>query len=147
MLGVQFGRMAERSVEGVQPRALRPDTFPHRAKQSTFELLEASRELGAVGRDGFRGRGRSRGAMVAHEVGEGDVGFVSYADDDRRAGVGDRAGYAFLVEGPQVFEASSPASDDQDVTSPEGIQLAYGMGDPRSRGSALNAGRRHDHGQ
>ena len=61
---------------------------------------------------GGAGRGR---AQVRHEVSNGEIGLVADGGNGGHGARGQGAGDGFLVEGPQVLEASSAARDDEEV--------------------------------
>ena len=50
--------------------------------------------------DNFRRGGRSGGAQVRHEIGDGEIGFVADAGDHRNQRRGNRARDNFFVECP-----------------------------------------------
>ena len=54
--------------------------------------------------DELGGGGRSGGAEVGGEVGDGEVGFVTDGGDDGEAAGSNRASDALAVEGGQIFE-------------------------------------------
>ena len=86
------------------------------------------------------------GSNVGDQVAEGNVDFVTDARDDRdRAGV-DRAADDFFVEGPEVFDAASPACDDDHVGGiGESFDGIDGVGDFFRRTGPLDFGRKdHD---
>jgi len=77
---------------------------------------------------GLRGR---RGAPVGDQVGDRDIHLVPDGADDRDAGLVDGPRDNLLVEGPEVFERATPASDDQQVeleSAVSQVDVANGRG-------------------
>ncbi len=65
--------------------------------------------------DELGGGGRSGGAEVGGEVGDGEVGFVADGGDDGETGGDDGAGDALGVEGGEVFKRAAAAGQDDEV--------------------------------
>src|SRR5882672_1336349 len=65
--------------------------------------------------DKFGGGAGSRSANVRDEVGDGEIGFVADARDDRNFRIEDGPRDDFFVEGPEIFDGAAAARKDQDV--------------------------------
>src|SRR5437867_1584681 len=100
-------------------------------------LLLADDELG-----GRRGRWR---AQVGDEVGDREIHLVADGRHHGRLGAGDGARDDLFVEGPEIFERSAAAADDDDVDVAERVEVAQPLRDLLGGAVALHAGGRdHD---
>src|SRR5580704_3051772 len=86
------------------------------------------------------GRGR-RSAQVGDKIGDGEIGFVADAGDDRNYGFGNRAGNRLFVESPQIFERASAAGQNQHVDGFDAVEIPQGLHDFHRRARALNLDR------
>jgi hypothetical protein len=68
-----------------------------------------------VGGEDFGGGTGGGGAEVGNEVADGEVDFVADGTDNWEGTGGDGVGENFFVELPEVFEAATTASEDQDI--------------------------------
>ena len=110
-------------------------------QSAASEAIQSARGGGGQ----FGGSGRRGGAHVGAEVGDGEVGLVADAGDDRHAAADDRARHHFFVEAPQVFDRAAAAAHQQhvDFGAPRGA--VDGLGDLVGRALALHRARvQHD---
>ncbi len=119
-------------------------------------LLDAARQMGLDGIERIEmllplrrcelSRGRRCGrAQVGHQIGEGDVGFVSDAADHRQLGRCNRQYQTLVVEGPEVFQRATAAHEKQRIHF---IALVGDLQRAHQRGrrvGALHQARIHDH--
>src|SRR6266700_2121432 len=85
------------------------------------------------------GRGRSGGADIGDEIGDGEIGFVADAGDDGNFGGGDGARHEFFVEGPQIFHGAATAREDENVHESLLIEKFQGFDDFFGGAFALDA--------
>ena len=98
-----------------------------------------------LGRDDELGsRRRSRRAEVGDEVGNGDVGLVADAGDDRHGNARDGACDHLLVERPEIFDRSAAAREDDDVDASDTANLPQRARHVRRRVRALHPRRAYD---
>ena len=81
----------------------------------SLDAAQSSKQFHAVGRGQLGCRGWRGGALIGHQIGNGDVRFVADGGDDRNRHGGDAPGHGFEVESSQVFERPAAAGDDDDL--------------------------------
>ena len=105
---------------GIEPAAQGAvDAFLQHVDAAQPLLARCTGQLGGGG-----GRGR---AQVGHEVGDGEVGLVSYAADDRHRAGGDGAGQLLVVEGPQILDGAAAAHQQDEVDGWRGFMSQIGL--------------------
>src|SRR5947209_1927624 len=119
------------------------------AGEPLLPVAQAGEEFLPVRADVRRGVRRRQGPMIRDQVRDRDVGFMADGADDRDRRLEDRPGDEFLVERPQVFEASAAAADDHDVgrelaAEPQAVQRIDRLGDLVAGPVALDADRDDD---
>ncbi len=103
------------------------------------EFGEVLIEFAASLNDEFGGGGRSGGAHVGNKIGDGEIGLVADAGDDRKGTLGDGASDDFFVEGPEIFERPATTNEENDVDGVGAREVAKGVDDLCGRTFALNA--------
>ena len=78
------------------------------------------------------------GSSVSGKIGDGEVGFMANAGDDRNPARTDRPSNGLGVEGPEVFQAASSSAEDQGVTFKSFAGPINGRGDLGRGRVALN---------
>ena len=61
----------------------------------------------------FRSGSGRRRAQVGGEIGDGEIGLVANAANDRFGTAGNCSGHTFFVEGPKVFDAAAAPAENQ----------------------------------
>ena len=98
-------------------------------------------ELTASLDDQLSGGGRSGGAYVGNEIGDGEVGFVADARNDGDGAGGDGPGHFFFVERPEIFERATATREDQHVDYLLTVEVFDGANDLGRRAFTLHAHR------
>jgi hypothetical protein len=80
----------------------------HAALHTGFQLVQRSQpDIARLGHQLGRRRGRGR-AQVGAEIGNGEIGLVPHAADQRHRALHNGARQLLVVEGPQVFQEPPP---------------------------------------
>ncbi len=64
-------------------------------------------QVDEIGNSQLGGGRRGRGAQVGHEIGDGEIGFVTDAADHGAPAGGNRPRHTLVVEGPKLLERST----------------------------------------
>src|SRR6266850_3876386 len=89
--------------ESRQPHKLSPQSF----KGGANLILVRRHYLGS--------RGGCWRAEISHKICNGEIRFMADSGDNGNNGFADRAGYLFLIEGPQILTGSAAATNNQYV--------------------------------
>src|ERR1700683_946861 len=141
LLAEQIERAAETAAgsELVNAATQDQDAISHLFGERSAEFGDLFIEFAPCLDNEFGGSRRRGGAYVGDKVGDGEIGFVADAADDRNRGIGNRARDRFLVERPKIFERTSAASQNQDVYGLLAIEELQGADDLEGGAIALNA--------
>ena len=131
LLVEQARRSADLQRQPVQALGLLVQAPAHRPLQRHGQRLQTRQCLAAQGR-GQLGRSRGRGrSQIGRQFGQAGVGLVADATHHRQLAAGHGTHHGLVVEGPQVFQGSPAAADDQHVGLQAGIGQADGPHDLR----------------
>ena len=92
-----------------------------RPLQAIGQVTDARDEFGLHRHHALARNGRRPRPQIGHVVAERDVAFVPHGGDHRNFGFRNGPHDGFLVEGPEVLDRPTAASDDQHVRTPSRI--------------------------
>src|SRR5690349_22218380 len=98
------------------------NSVAHLLGESAAKIGDVVVEFTAGLHDELGGGGRRGGANVGDEIGDGEIGFVADAGDDRNLRLGDGAGDDFFIESPQIFERTAAANEHEHVHELFGVK-------------------------
>ena len=138
-------RIARPCQHGLQARLMAAQTCVEAPVCAMCQPIDVRSDVVPLGDHEFRGCGGRRRAEVGDKIGDGDVGLVPDGRNRRYRTRGDRSRHGLLIEGPQIFDRSSAASDDDDINARHLTDRRQCSRDVRGGTGALDAGRaEHD---
>ena len=137
--GEPASRIVDALVHGIQaPRKRSTQPLLEQGQRGQPQLARRGNELG-------RGGGRRR-TEIGAEVGDGEVGFMADAADDRHRALHDRARQRLVVEGPEILDRAAAAHQQDHVhLRPQRVERMQRAHQFPRRAGALHGGRcQHD---
>ena len=113
----------------------------HGPVKAAAELVDLQCERPAVRQNQLGGRAGRRRPQVSGKVGDGEINLMAHGTDYRQPGGGNGPGEFFLVEGPQVFQRTTAAAQDNQVRVPLRIDINNSGGDFTRRLFSLDGDR------
>src|SRR5205085_2980890 len=141
LLAKQLERTAEARSrrEFVNPAADYQDAVAHLFRESAAQLSNVLVEFAPSLHDEFGSGGRCGSAHIGDEVGDGEIGFVADARDNRNLRIEDGSGDDFFIKDPQIFERAAAANEHQHVDELFGIEELQRLDDFLGGAFALHA--------
>src|SRR6267154_2264341 len=131
LLAQEIERSAKAATAGkfVNAAAELQQAVAHQAGERFLQVGDVLVKFAASLHHDLGGSGRSGGANVGDEIGDGEIGFVADAGNYRNFGGEDGARHLFFVEGPQIFERAAAAREDQHIDHSLAIEELHGAHD------------------